>query len=91
LFGVASRYVEAKSEAHASPQSGYASRKPAFNCGVTGRYAERMAPTLCRQRTDVACNVSTIARTIAPAIVAGKRTEKFENQYSVLFFLLIKF
>jgi hypothetical protein len=49
LFGVASRYVEAKSEAHASPQSGFASRRPAFNCGVAGRYAER-SDAMCRRR-----------------------------------------
>ncbi|MDR1866001.1 MAG: hypothetical protein LBR08_10575 [Bacteroidales bacterium] len=42
-FGVASRYVEAKSEAHASLQIGFASRRPAFTCGVARRYAERRA------------------------------------------------
>jgi hypothetical protein len=82
-FGVASRYVEAKSEAHASPQSGDASRRPAFNCGVAGRYAERkiqtgvagcyverMAPTLCLLRRDAARHVFTMVRTI-PANPAG--------------------
>ncbi|MDR1865032.1 MAG: hypothetical protein LBR08_05600 [Bacteroidales bacterium] len=47
-FGVASRYVEAKSEAHASLQIGFASRRPAFTCGVARRYAERMAQVTYR-------------------------------------------